>query len=85
MSYNGWTNRETWLVNLWFEYNSQQELDDIQSLMEEELDELRDKIPDYLVDLLGLNFVMDEINWDELAGHCETNSPSILRYKRWRV
>ena len=71
MSYNGWTNRETWLVNLWFEYNSQQELDDIRYLMEEELDELRNKIPDYLVDLLGVNFIMDEINWDELAGHCE--------------
>ena len=68
---NGWTNRETWLVNLWFEYNSQQELDDIRYLMEEELDELRNKIPDYLVDLLGVNFIMDEINWDELAGHCE--------------
>ena len=68
---NGWTNRETWLINLWFEYENQEELDDIRSLLEEELDELRNKISDYLVDLLGLNFVENEINWDELAGHCE--------------
>ena len=68
---NGWRNRETWLINLWFEYENQEELDDIRSLLEEELDELRNKIPDYLVDLLGLNFVMNEIDWDELGGHCE--------------
>jgi hypothetical protein len=68
---NGWTNRETWLINLWFEYENQEELDDIRSLLEEELDELRNKIPDYLVDLLGLNFVENEINWDELGGHVE--------------
>ena len=68
---NGWRNRETWLINLWFEYDNQEELDDIRSLLEEELDELRNKIPDYLVDLLGLNFVDNEIDWDELAGHCE--------------
>ena len=68
---NGWRNRETWLINLWFEYENQEELDDIHSLLEEELDELRNKIPDYLVDLLGINFVENEIDWDELAGHCE--------------
>jgi len=68
---NGWRNRETWLINLWFEYENQEELDDIRSLLEEELDELRNKIPDYLVDLLGINFVENEIDWDELAGHCE--------------
>ena len=68
---NGWRNRETWLINLWFEYENQEELDDIRNLLEEELDELRNKIPDYLVDLLGLNFVEKEIDWDELAGHCE--------------
>jgi len=68
---NGWRNRETWLINLWFEYENQEELDDIRSLLEEELDELRNKIPNYLVDLLGVNFVMNEIDWDELAGHCE--------------
>ena len=68
---NGWRNRETWLINLWFEYESQEELNDIRNLLEEELDELRYKIPDYLVDLLGVNFVMNEIDWDELGGHCE--------------
>ena len=68
---NGWRNRETWLINLWFEYENQEELDDIRSLLEEELDELRNKIPDYLVDLLGVNFVMNEIDWDELGGHVE--------------
>lgn len=68
---NGWRNRETWLVNLWFEYENQEELNDIRNLLEEELDELRYKIPDYLVDLLGVNFVMNEIDWDELEGHCE--------------
>mgnify|MGYP003119005590 CR=1 FL=1 len=64
---NGWTNRETWLINLWFEFNTEEELNDIRSMLEEEIDELREKIPDYLVDLLGVN----EIDWDELAGHCE--------------
>ena len=68
---NGWTNRETWLMNLWFEYETQAELDDIRSLLEEELEEVRDTVPDYLVDMLGVNFVMEEIDWDELAGHCE--------------
>lgn len=68
---NGWTNRETWLMNLWFEYETQAELDDIRSLLEEELDEVRDKLPDYLIDILGVNFVMEEINWDELGGHVE--------------
>jgi len=71
MSYNGWTNRETWLINLWFEFNTEEELNDIRSMLEEEIDELREKIPDYLVDLLALNFVDNEIDWDELAGHCE--------------
>ena len=42
-------------------------------MIQEEIDELRDKIPDYLEDLLGLNFVMNEIDWDELGGHAEAN------------
>ena len=30
---NGWTNRETWLINLWFAYDNQEELDDIKNMV----------------------------------------------------
>jgi len=66
---NGWTNRETWLVNLWNEYSTKEELEDIKFFIEEELESLQ--ISDFMSDLLGVNFVMNEINWDELEGHCE--------------
>ena len=72
MTYNGWENRETWLIGLWFEYQTREELDDIQMMIEEDLEELRMKVPEYMVDLLGINFIMDEINWEELQGHCES-------------
>ena len=68
---NGWRNRETYIMNLWFEFTTEAELNEIRSMLEEEIDELREKIPAYLVDLLALNFVDNEIDWDELAGHCE--------------
>ena len=68
---NGWRNRETWLINLWFEYVDQEELDSIKQMIDEELDDLHGKLPGYLTDLLGTSFIMDEINWDELAGHLE--------------
>lgn len=66
---NGWRNRETWLINLWFEYVDQEELDSIKQMIDEELDDLQGKLPDYMIDLLGVNFIMNEIDWDELAGH----------------
>jgi hypothetical protein len=69
MKMNGWTNRETWLVNLWNEYSTKEELEDIKFFIEEELESLQ--ISDFMSDLLGVNFVMNEINWDELEGHCE--------------
>lgn len=68
---NGWRNRETYLISMWFNFKNEEELNEIRCMLEEEIDELREKIPDYLVDLLALNFVDNEIDWDELAGHCE--------------
>ena len=39
--------------------------------LEEELDNLRENLPGYLVDLLSINFIMSEVNWDELSRHFE--------------
>lgn len=60
-TYNGWTNRATWLVNVWFNPES---LDDVQSARAA-LDEATDAMPDYMRDFL----CTDEINWDELEAH----------------
>jgi len=71
MTYNGWTNRETWLVNLWFNPESVDEIESIELQLEEELDSVRSMVPDHIVDLLGVNFVLDEINWNELKESME--------------
>ena len=60
-TYNGWTNRATWLVNVWFEPQSS---DDVQ-WARAALDEATDAAPDFLRDFL----CTDEINWDELEAH----------------
>ena len=64
-TYNGWTNRETWLVNVWFGCGWL-ESDDVQStreFMEEEIDQL-ESWP-WIKDFIDL----DAINWDELEEH----------------
>lgn len=59
MSYNGWSNRETWLVNVWCNPESKE---DVQSA-KEYIEEQYDAIPDGpLKDMLNLSV----INWDEL-------------------
>lgn len=61
-TYNGWTNRETWLVNIWFNPESR---DDVESAREH-LDELYDQVPEGILrDMLDLS----AINWDELLEH----------------
>ena len=73
---NGWTNRETWLVNLWF--------GDVWAIMQDDgvqitADFVRAEVEDYLEDILGPSsprsgFIVDmmdlgAINYDELASH----------------
>jgi hypothetical protein len=59
MSYNGWRNRETWLVNLWYNPERKSDLEYIK----EDLDEQYDNLPNgALKDMIDLQ----SIDWREL-------------------
>lgn len=77
MSYNGWKNKETWLVNLWFG-------DYLQDLADEgermDADRIEQVVLDYVDDMhtpdAGLiadfiNMCLAEIDFHELARHYE--------------
>ncbi|MEO1841614.1 MAG: hypothetical protein ABGY21_08995 [Pseudomonadota bacterium] len=59
--YNGWTNRETWLVNVWFNPECEADVELAKEFLENEEDKLREACP-CLVDMCYLS----EVNWDEL-------------------
>ena len=56
--YNEWTNRETWLINIWFNPESKSDIDYIREMIESDID----KLPPYLKDFINV----DAINWLEL-------------------
>ena len=61
-TYNGWTNRETWLVNVWFNPESRADVESAREM----LDEQYDAIPNGpLKDMVSLS----DVNWDELLAH----------------
>lgn len=64
MSYNGWTNRETWLVNVWFNPESREDVEFARSYLEDQYDAMPDGA---LKDMLDL----DAVNWEELLEHFE--------------
>jgi hypothetical protein len=64
MSYNGWTNRETWLVNVWFNPESREDVEFARSYLEDQYDAMPDGA---LKDMLYL----DAVNWEELLEHFE--------------
>jgi hypothetical protein len=62
MAYNGFTNRETWLINLWFNPETKNDVMNAAQIFEDACD----KLPDFLKDFVNTN-----INWDELLDQCE--------------
>ena len=69
--YNGWSNRATWLINLWYEPHAESDFDWIKEELEERVSSLADSVnvcDKILADMLNLQ----EIDWDELKEHVET-------------
>lgn len=75
MSYNGWSNRETWVVNVWFgdSWERKSDVDGTRDYIDEELDDMARKMPGWMTDLLGINFRSDDVDWDELKDHVESD------------
>lgn len=76
MAYNGWTNRETWLVNLWLGDNFLEDKEVGIDVNEDYVQEYVNSILDgelysvesaFIRDLLA--GVLSEINYVELANH----------------
>ena len=66
-TYDGWTNRATWLINVWFNPESKSDV----QYAREQFEEAVDSLPDFLRD-----FIDDDINWNELESHFEEEEES---------
>lgn len=66
MSYNGWTNHETWLVNVWYNPESREDVLIIRETLESQWDDMPDGL---LKDMCRL--AMSDVNWEELLEHFE--------------
>lgn len=65
-TYNGWTNRATWLVNVWFNPESREDVEHARYAIEE----ATESMPDYMRDFLCTN----EINWEELSANFDDSN-----------
>ena len=83
--YNGWSNYETWLVNLWYgdyfndlaEDGEEIDADRIESIVTEFL-AMDGHLPEtgFAADIM--NAALRNVNWEELASHYEDISPEGL-------
>ena len=58
---NGWTNRETWLVNVWFNPETKEDVDYIEETLEDEFMDIHGMHGIY-IDLMNFG----SIDWNEL-------------------
>jgi len=70
--YNGWTNRETWLVNVWFTPESREDVENARLLLEEQYDQL----PDCPLKERFALVAVTEVDWDQLLDHLAESADS---------
>ena len=61
MTYNGWRNRETWLVNIWFNPVTKTDIDWIEEHLEDQYYN-SEALQGFWNDMINFN----SIDWDEL-------------------
>lgn len=66
MSYNGWSNRETWLVNLWYNPESIEDVEMIKEVLEEEYYTMEG----FWSDMINFHI----IDWTQLRQHFQTEA-----------
>lgn len=69
-TYNGWTNRATWLINVWFNPESRSDVQAARAAFEEACDS--PQIPDFLRD-----FIDTDINWGELESQFDEETEAV--------
>ena len=60
-THNGWANRETWLISVWFNPESREDVEFARGIIEEQYDNIPDGV---LKDMICIG----RIDWDELLG-----------------
>ena len=60
--YNGWTNRETWLIGLWFNPETIEDVEYIEETLERDFYEMVGGESNIYTDMINFNL----INWEEI-------------------
>lgn len=69
MAYNGWSNRETWLVGLWFNPETKNDVEILKEQLSQEYYE-SGKFTDFWSDMVSFS----SIDWRELKESCESDT-----------
>lgn len=54
-TYNGWTNRATWLVNVWGNPESRDDVQSLRTMLEEQYDAMENGILKDMLDMSDIN------------------------------
>lgn len=73
--YNGWRNRETWLINVWFgdNWETPEDVDCTKEYFEEEMSQIPSFLQDFIYDC--------SIDWDELREHVQRDMDAEEEYQ----